>query len=685
MSGSSDSSDDPKIEPRAVRLGQVWEAANMLSAAQVSKHVSGNTRHSANGYGSVAPLRDRFLHADVPPPSHPRSRSRLVVACCLVGLILAIAISSVIVFGQLRLADIWHQPTDDHLWTRLNWATSALRGEQAIPRLIVQSSRGTSGEPIPLGLAISGPAEGAVVIITGLLARMEVSTGVEVGAHRWELLPEDVGYAFIAPPENFVGSADLVAELRLADDKIVDRQAIYLEWLPPSSPALASERDLEKVAAASSPSLAPEPVDRHELTVSLSPLALASERDLEKAAATSSPSLAPESVNRHEVTASPSPPALASERDLEKVAAASSPSLAPEPVNRQEVTVSPSPLALASERDLEKAAAASSPSLAPEPVDRQEVTVSSSPPVLASERDLEKAAAMPSSPSLAPEPVNRQEVTVSPSPLALASERDLEKAAAIPNSPSLAPEPVDRQEVTVSSSPPVLASERDLEKTAAIPSSPSLALEPVDRQEVTVSSSPPVLASERDLEKAAAMPSSPSLAPEPVDRQEVTVSSSPPVLASERDLEKAAVIPGSPSLAQSQSGREEAVVPPNFPRIAQKQADQEQPLAGSSIPTFAKRQLDREEITVLLKVGKDLIASGDIAAARLTLKRAADAGDAEAALALASTYDPYVLRELKVYGFPADAAMARAWYEKAKDLGSPVAPRRLEMLARGAR
>ena len=30
-------------------------------------------------------------------------------------------------------------------------------------------------------------------------------------------------------------------------------------------------------------------------------------------------------------------------------------------------------------------------------------------------------------------------------------------------------------------------------------------------------------------------------------------------------------------------------------------------------------------------------------------------------------------------------AMARAWYEKAKELGSAVAPRRLEMLAREAR
>jgi TPR repeat protein len=179
-------------------------------------------------------------------------------------------------------------------------------------------------------------------------------------------------------------------------------------------------------------------------------------------------------------------------------------------------------------------------------------------------------------------------------------------------------------------------------------------------------------------------PSPPGFTEHQYNREEAA-GSKPPALASERNLEKAAAVSSSPSLAQSPSGREEAVVPPSFPRIAQKQADQEQPLAGSSLPTFAKRQLDREEITVLLKIGKDLIASGDIAAARLTLKRAADAGDAEAALALASTYDPYVLRELKAYGLPADAAMARAWYEKAKDLGSPVAPRRLEMLARGAR
>jgi hypothetical protein len=163
----------------------------------------------------------------------------------------------------------------------------------------------------------------------------------------------------------------------------------------------------------------------------------------------------------------------------------------------------------------------------------------------------------------------------------------------------------------------------------------------------------------------------------------VPVSSSPPVLAGERDLEKAAAIAVSPSLAQGQVGREETVVRPMSPSIAQKQVDREQPVAGSSLPAFAQRQLDREEVTVLLKRGKDLIANGDIAAARLILKRAADANNAEAALALAATYDPFVLRELKVYGFTPDAAMARVWYEKATELGSPAAPRRLEMLTQG--
>jgi len=65
---------------------------------------------------------------------------------------------------------------------------------------------------------------------------------------------------------------------------------------------------------------------------------------------------------------------------------------------------------------------------------------------------------------------------------------------------------------------------------------------------------------------------------------------------------------------------------------------------------------------------------------RAVLRKAAEANNAEAALGVAATYDPIVLRELKVYGFTPDATLARLWYEKATELGSQAAPRRLEML-----
>jgi len=52
-----------------------------------------------------------------------------------------------------------------------------------------------------------------------------------------------------------------------------------------------------------------------------------------------------------------------------------------------------------------------------------------------------------------------------------------------------------------------------------------------------------------------------------------------------------------------------------------------------------------------------------------------------AALALGATFDPIVLAKIGVRGAGADVEKARGWYERAKEFGSPDAPRRLEMLA----
>ena len=96
------------------------------------------------------------------------------------------------------------------------------------------------------------------------------------------------------------------------------------------------------------------------------------------------------------------------------------------------------------------------------------------------------------------------------------------------------------------------------------------------------------------------------------------------------------------------------------------------------------RALDRDELAGLVKRGQALLAEGDIASARLLLRRAAEAGDANAALMLAGTYDRAELARLKVIGVAPDHAQAKLWYTKAVEHGSAEAVRRLQQLAQRA-
>ena len=107
------------------------------------------------------------------------------------------------------------------------------------------------------------------------------------------------------------------------------------------------------------------------------------------------------------------------------------------------------------------------------------------------------------------------------------------------------------------------------------------------------------------------------------------------------------------------------------------------PSAPAPAPTPVARDLPADEIAMLLKRGEEFVGQGDFAAARLVLRRAAEARDARAAFALAATYDPAVLQQVGAVGIAPDAELARRWYERAAEYGSADASRRLEMLARG--
>jgi hypothetical protein len=365
--------------------------------------------------------------------SGSRKYKVLAVLVGMVAVVSAISLTALLTLEESPRG-MWHQLTQGAigLTSSLGSVVPSI-ATQPIPRLVARPRQGAvSRGPIPLGLAVEGPAEDAVVIIAGLVPDMELSAGNMVASDKWQTSVAELGKLLIAPPENFSGSIDLIAELHLSDGNIADRVPIRVEWVSPPAPPPA----------------------------------------------------------QHETALEEAQPTVA-------LAAASA------------------------------------------AVDREESLL---------ERPL------------LPSPAQGQP---------------------------------DREEG------------RDSEVSSPVtPSSP-------DREEI-----------------AAYPPPAPAPSLTQLEHQEIAAS----------------------------------------PPISRPQAE---------------GQFDQKQITVLLNRGKNLMASGDLAAARIVLRRAVDANNAEAALALAATYDPFVLRDLKVYGFTGDAAMARTWYAKAAELGSSVALRRLEMLAEG--
>jgi hypothetical protein len=192
---------------------------------------------------------------------------------------------------------------------------------------------------------------------------------------------------------------------------------------------------------------------------------------------------------------------------------------------------------------------------------------------------------------------------------------------------------------------------------------------------VAVRTEPVVLARETErivapVQQPTPVVAIPSPAPEPrfsarSDKAPVATPESPP----RRETVMTPIAPP-PSAAQEAQN-------PNIWHGPPGRADSEPRTNG-----VAARSLAPEEIELLRKMGKDFIAAGDLAGARGVLERAADAGDASSALALAATYDAEALARFKVKGMVPDNAKAAFWYERARDLGSQEAPARLKALAR---
>jgi hypothetical protein len=532
MKGSTESS-DRNFGARDALLDSVERAAHCLAAEHKVGQVDASIAPSKSLVGStisVSASRDRLLTSEFStvPSAHKRNGIRLVAFGCFAGAILAGALAAADFVAELSpIHDIWRQRgldgKSERASSRLIPTTLQIGVESAGPRLIVQSSHAKQGEPAPLGLALEGQADGGVVIIIGLLPGMELSTGKSVSANAWTVLVADLESTWIGPPENFVGAVDLVAELRLSDDLVTDRQAIHLDWMPQASLTLVGQQE-----------------------------------------------------------------------------------------------VAPSHLQIPLQNE----------------VGQIEIAVESAALAIPAHGDLDGIEAVPSSPPTAS------------SSMAAPTEQEQEIAALPTSHRTLTQNYFHQIEVTESRT------------SLATPAPNQLAQTQIEAASLELSER-----AENHLHQAVRAFTSQPLTPNMVDRAKQRLS-----------------------LRRVQYQPDRGDITARSPKLSTPELD-EVPIGATApiLPAPAKRQLNEEEAVVLLRRGMDLIASGDISAARLVLRRAADANDAEAALALGATYDPFVLRKLRVYGLTADPAMARVWYEKAKELGSEAATRRLEILSLGVR
>jgi hypothetical protein len=127
---------------------------------------------------------------------------------------------------------------------------------------------------------------------------------------------------------------------------------------------------------------------------------------------------------------------------------------------------------------------------------------------------------------------------------------------------------------------------------------------------------------------------------------------------------------------QIEAAQARIIPPPATTGLAEAQAKSPPPAERAAMNTAGA-----QDVALLIDQGRQFFEAGDLIAARILFMRAANAGNAAAAIAMGSTYDPVVLADRGVRGLAPDLDKARSWYERAKEMGSPEGPRRLEMLA----
>lgn len=238
-----------------------------------------------------------------------------------------------------------------------------------------------------------------------------------------------------------------------------------------------------------------------------------------------------------------------------------------------------------------------------------------------------------------------------------------------------------QESVRAKTPPPSVAS-----TGSALPSVQSPGIVPAvldDKSANAADSAPPAQTPPTQAQPQAASPAEAPAAAPPPPQVVATAPANPPPASVEPPPVPAmnppppAVAP--PAIPPASETSPPAQAAPN-PATSPAPSPASQPAAPAAPPRPAVT-LDNDEIVRLIARGKDLLNDGDFAAARLLFERAANAGSADAALELGSTYDPSVIKRLGAVAVTPDLAKARKWYQFAADHGSAAASLQLANLA----
>jgi hypothetical protein len=137
------------------------------------------------------------------------------------------------------------------------------------------------------------------------------------------------------------------------------------------------------------------------------------------------------------------------------------------------------------------------------------------------------------------------------------------------------------------------------------------------------------------------------------------------------------------------AGAKPAVPAPKAPKQASPSVAAAKGATAPSVPQAAPQpapvpvldQASRAVAVKFLKRGDEELADGRVAPARLLYERAAEMGLAQAAMALAGTYDAAELAKPHLRNVQPDPAEAKRWYERAEALGAAEAAARLQRLS----